>query len=142
MIINMQFYSIFPPFSLITTWSLPRNFLTETRDISWGIVSHCIFANTPKTTGLSLPRPMRYLKSTELLTESFYVLVWAGVSANSRTWLIFVPQWTKIDSNTLLELIRTKEIINESSGNYYPNHEYFSKILHQHMPQKKPNRGF
>ena len=74
--------------------------------------------------------------------KPFYVIVWARVSAISRTRLIFVPQWTKIDSNTLLELILQKEIINESSGNYYPNHEYFSKILHQHMPQKKPNRGF
>ena len=39
-----------------------------------------------------------------------YLMVWAGVSANSRTNLIFVPQGVKINSQTYKELILEPEI--------------------------------
>ena len=38
------------------------------------------------------------------------VMVWAGVSANSRTNLVFVPQGVKINAQTYLELILEPEI--------------------------------
>ena len=49
-------------------------------------------------------------KFVDRVQKPKYLMVWAGVSANCQTNLIFVPQGVKIDSKTYKELILESEI--------------------------------
>ena len=49
-------------------------------------------------------------KFVDRVQKPKYLMVWAGVSANCRTNMIFVPEGVKIDSKTYKELILESEI--------------------------------
>ena len=55
----------------------------------------------------NIPEKIKYIDRVQ---KPLSVMVWGGVSAESRTNLIFVPQGVKINSQTYQELILDKEI--------------------------------
>ena len=81
-------------------------------------------------------------KFVDRVQKPKYLMVWAGVSANCRTNLIFVPQGVKIDSKLYKELILESEIKHAGTKFSKTKTGSSSRILPLPTPQKLLNRGY
>ena len=69
-------------------------------------------------------------------------MVWAGVSANCRINLIFVPQRVKIDSKTYRELVLEPEIKHAGVKLFKNGDWIFQKDAHAHAHASKATQSW